>query len=348
MRIHEVRTLVLYSPGGSLPEGLQLSGMVFDKGLTTYIPENGVCASACSFVFLAGEKRFSDGKLGVHQFSYKDGSGPDKGVERHVQYSVSDVIGYLSEYQTPAFVYERMFTTPPEDMYYFTVQEMNELLTKPDQTEIGKIQDAANLTLAAIQKAIQNAPEDADSITTKPSEEEIILLVQSELNRLGCSVGKADGVIGPASRRGLARFAKHEGIDVDQDVFSSHEFLKFLQDKPENYCPKPPPAPLVGKLGRDWTMLAKCRGTIRGAMTIHLNEIRGNQAVYAVQYQNSVGQYWRGYMIEGSRDFSLRLKLVSGRSPYKTLHADGTIASNRREATGRSSDGCIFHGQVVR
>ncbi len=352
LRMHSIDTLVLLSPGGSMFEGLQLSGMVFDKGLTTYIPENSSCASACSFIFLAGKNRLSDGQLGVHQFAYKKGSAPDEGLEKQVQFSVSEVLGYLNEYETPPFVYDRMFTTPPEEMYFFTSREMDELVSTRDQLDAAginsdQLKTTANNSLTAFEKIVAAAESSRPSVTEKPAKE-VVLLVQTELNRLGCSVGKPDGVVGPASKRGLTRFAKYDGVNVDVDAFRSPEFLEYLKDKPSGFCPKPPPAPLVGKLSRDWTMVAKCKGTIQGAMSIYLSEVRGDQAVYSVQYKNSVGQYWRGQLYEGVRDFSLQLKLVRGLSPYRSLRADGTISSNRREATGRSSDGCIFYGQVIR
>jgi hypothetical protein len=61
--------------------------------------------------------------------------------------------------------------------------------------------------------------------------------VQKELNRLGCNVGKADGSIGPASKRGLKQFAKaNKAFSYDVSVFSDPDFLKLLQAKRAGFC----------------------------------------------------------------------------------------------------------------
>ena len=68
LRNHDVDLIVLSSPGGSVFEGLQIAGIIHDKGLHTYIPKNGLeengdCASACSFMFFAGATRSAEGNL---------------------------------------------------------------------------------------------------------------------------------------------------------------------------------------------------------------------------------------------------------------------------------------------
>lgn len=68
LRTHDIDSIVLASPGGSVWEGLSMAGIIFDKQLKTYIPKKGNCASACAFMFFAGNERLVDGQLGVHQF----------------------------------------------------------------------------------------------------------------------------------------------------------------------------------------------------------------------------------------------------------------------------------------
>ena len=64
MRNHEVEILVLSSRGGSVFEGLNIAGIIHDKQLTTYVPKmdlegGGKCASACAFMFFAGNFRLT-------------------------------------------------------------------------------------------------------------------------------------------------------------------------------------------------------------------------------------------------------------------------------------------------
>ena len=69
---NNIHTLVLNSPGGSVLEGVAIAETVFDRKIKTYIRKNQICASACAFIFLSGETRYSLGELGVHQISYGD------------------------------------------------------------------------------------------------------------------------------------------------------------------------------------------------------------------------------------------------------------------------------------
>ena len=124
LRNHDIDTLVLSSRGGSVWEGLSMAGIIHDKGLTTYVPKLGLegrgdCASACSFMFFAGKTREAEGDVGVHQFY--SGSASDSAkveeTEEIAQFTVSEIIGFLNEFETPPFVFERMFQQ--SKMYYF-------------------------------------------------------------------------------------------------------------------------------------------------------------------------------------------------------------------------------------
>ena len=94
LRNHEIDSIVLASPGGSVFEGLQMAGIIFDKELATYVPRNAKCVSACAFMFFAGKERAIDGELGVHQFYSIDGNSTGKVSETQemAQFTVSEII----------------------------------------------------------------------------------------------------------------------------------------------------------------------------------------------------------------------------------------------------------------
>ncbi len=127
LRSHDIKTIVLASPGGSVWEGLTMAGTISDKGLQTYVPEGTVCASACSFMFFAGENRISDGKLGVHQFYSSQGkkNAAIGAVQNATQFTTSEIIGFLNEFDTPPWVFEKMFAQ--QEMYFFTDPEKRKL-----------------------------------------------------------------------------------------------------------------------------------------------------------------------------------------------------------------------------
>ena len=68
----------------------------------------------------------------MHQFYSKKGSenAQREKVEKGVQFTVSEIIGFLNEFGTPAWVYERMFQQA--DMYYFKRGELEKLETEID------------------------------------------------------------------------------------------------------------------------------------------------------------------------------------------------------------------------
>jgi len=153
LRNHKINKIVLSSRGGSVFEGLQMAGIIHDKGLTTYIPKKGLdgsgnCASACAFMFFGGNTRVIGGKLGVHQFYSQDSKAKVEvtKVEKEALFTVSEIIGFLNEFETPPFVFEKMFQQ--SDMYYFTKKEVSQL-----QSNVSELQ---NDNIKKIEMFIEN------------------------------------------------------------------------------------------------------------------------------------------------------------------------------------------------
>ncbi|WP_137113152.1 hypothetical protein [Rhodobacter sp. SY28-1] len=125
MRDQSIDLVVTASPGGSLYEGLQIAAILHDNNVGTYVPMGASCESACATVFLGGQHRLVIGELGVHQF-YSGGPDADGAVRKDIataatQYTTADIIGIMNEFDTPPFVYEKMFGTT--DIYYFKAAE---------------------------------------------------------------------------------------------------------------------------------------------------------------------------------------------------------------------------------
>ncbi len=135
LRNHDVNLIILSSPGGSVWEGLSIAGIINDKGLNVYVPKysvkgDGNCASACSLMFFAGATRNVEGNLGVHQFLSKDSKKKEEvgETQKTAQFTVSEIIGFFNEFETPAWVFERMFQQ--SEMYYFKEKELVQLETE--------------------------------------------------------------------------------------------------------------------------------------------------------------------------------------------------------------------------
>ena len=105
-------------------------------------------------MFFAGEQRSIEGNLGVRQFYsgkvIKDASGDL--VEKGVQFTVSEIIGFLNEFETPPWVYEKMFQQ--SQMYYFNDRETGLLETADvDSTELGL--EKAETFMTLLNKPVQ-------------------------------------------------------------------------------------------------------------------------------------------------------------------------------------------------
>ena len=110
----QVRTILLHSGGGLVSAGLEIAQLIANRDLDTWVPENALCASACSVVFFAGTSRIAEGQLGVHQIAMNIENNQE------VQYTASDMIEAFNRYGTHPNVFAAMFRTPPEKMYYFS------------------------------------------------------------------------------------------------------------------------------------------------------------------------------------------------------------------------------------
>ncbi|MBM7068733.1 lysozyme inhibitor LprI family protein [Actibacterium sp. 188UL27-1] len=160
LRTHRPEILFLLSPGGNVQSGLELSAIIGDRGMSTVIPPGGECASACSFLFVAGEKRRAYGRLGVHQFS-SNGDLSGRAAEQTTQQVTAEIIDYLKEYDVPAQFLVRMLETPPNSMYWFPVDELREhgietLSTFP--TELEQVAGIPALTRPVATEPAQPAP----------------------------------------------------------------------------------------------------------------------------------------------------------------------------------------------
>lgn len=241
LRNHDVDTVVLSSRGGSVWEGLQMAGTIFDREIITYVPDGTDCYSACAFMFFGGQPRYAVGNLGVHQFSADaktQNTSQNVGVSEYLaQFTVSEIIGFLNEFNTPPFVFERMFQG--KEIYIFSAKELEKVNTlTSDSLEMQQFEKIDKFVkIANAQNLLPGTAVEANREPQLPKRE-IAKLVQHELNRVGCNLGRADGVVGPASKRALKTFAKTANIAYSESLFFDGKFLADLKEVRDGYCPK--------------------------------------------------------------------------------------------------------------
>jgi len=173
--------------------------IVHDKGMSTYVPVNQVCASACSFIFFGGSGRVAHGQLGVHQFYSKVERG--QASESLAQYTTAEIIGFLNEFDTPPNVYEKMFST--KSMYYFTEIEKLSFTKDKRPTFAKKIAEIS--LLIGYLNAYIDGKLTSDLLEEMPLKLKVAL-TQYQLRRIGCFDGNIDGLEGDAMLKGLYHF----------------------------------------------------------------------------------------------------------------------------------------------
>jgi len=141
--------LVLNSNGGLVYIGLDLALEVERIGLTTYIPEEFGCYSACAYVFLAGIQRIAEGELGVHQISSEDNDLIGG------QITIGDVIDVLNKFGTPPELYPMMFSAKPNEMYILSQNELSDLGLQGQRTVATKHIEEKKINLG--QSSIETA-----------------------------------------------------------------------------------------------------------------------------------------------------------------------------------------------
>jgi len=112
------RTVVLNSNGGRLREARDLAQEIQSRDLNTYV--QGLCASACTYVFLAGKDRAStpNARIGFHQPSFP-GMDPDQ-----QRLMTEQMLNFYKQAGLPSDFVDTIRRTPPEKMWYPSQAEM--------------------------------------------------------------------------------------------------------------------------------------------------------------------------------------------------------------------------------
>lgn len=112
-----VTSVRLNSEGGNLLEGVRLAAVVRSAKLATNVGQNSTCASACFFVFAAGEAKFAyvHARIGVHGAS-EDGSESRKGTVAMARIA--------EELTVPSSIIRRMVNTPPNEMTWLSLNDL--------------------------------------------------------------------------------------------------------------------------------------------------------------------------------------------------------------------------------
>lgn len=119
----EIETIFLLSPGGNVGAALELSAVIHTQNLNTVVPPKQDCASACTFLFVAGHKRRVYGRLGVHQFS-SGGRISGAEAEGSAQSLTAQILEYMEDYGVSNFFILKTLETPHDTIHWFSTEEL--------------------------------------------------------------------------------------------------------------------------------------------------------------------------------------------------------------------------------
>ena len=352
LRTHDVDTIILASNGGSVAEGLRMAGIIFDKQLTAYVPDApsaSGCYSACAFMFFAGKNKLSDGQLGVHQVGYY-GDNAAGNVNRkqgetleQAQYTTSEIIGFLNEFETPPWVYERMFRS--KEMYVFTTDEKIDL-SRGEVPEITKtkVRDFLGDLAKYVEALDEKQDQEPKFVIFDNKDQERVKLLQTALNGAKCAAGTADGVWGRKTNSAALRFAKSNGLPYKDYKSINQDYVEKLASKTFTVCPPAPKPKKRTTLTGRWAFDVSCpNAAVKGWAHIKFLYKNGRSNWHSVTYTNNLKQNFKGAAVEINRQFEFKLGQINGNA---NSIGRGTVADNFRTIHGSTSEGCSFKARL--
>lgn len=131
-------TVILNSPGGDLAPGLEIGMAIREAGFDTLVPDGAECASACALAWMGGESRAMGdrGSVGFHAAYVEVGNRAEETGAGNA------VIGaYLHELGLSFDTIFFLTSSPPEDMYWLTFDDAEELGIEVEHSQIAALPD---------------------------------------------------------------------------------------------------------------------------------------------------------------------------------------------------------------
>ena len=319
LRTHDINIIVLASSGGSVWEGLQMAGIIFDKKITTYVPklpDGEGCYSACAYMFFAGQNRLAAGELGVHQIGAYNAEADSERrkvgeTQQATQFTTSEVIGFLNEFGTPPWVYERMFRS--REIYAFTEKEKADLKQGQLDSSLSRSIDVFLGELRAeLEKAAKAEPKTQTAARFDKSNKEMVKALQVLLNDAQCIAGVADGVWGRKTNDAAGRFAKSNKLSYSGPYSINRAFLEALASNTRKPCPKVETADIAGV----WNTQVYCYSDKYRIILKNLKILRVGANRYTLYYQSPFykDRQIKGYIkVSGNKKFNGSLVYYNGR-----------------------------------
>lgn len=137
--------LYLNSEGGDLEEAIKVGGIVKELGISVYVKKNGVCASACFFIYMNGINKMAAGVefkeygkepplgyIAIHRPYFRVVESDKIQNQKLIEFKTSE---YLSKLSVPQYLIEKMMSVSSADSYFLTNEDIDRLPAIPSEVE---------------------------------------------------------------------------------------------------------------------------------------------------------------------------------------------------------------------
>lgn len=121
-----VINLFLNSGGGDLEAGIKIGEIARSNEMTTWIPKNAICASACAVAYLGGVIRSTFGRYGIHRPYTNHYNETEEDARKSYDLINKLIEAYLSHMHITPRLLEAMNLVPPGDIRWLSESERNE------------------------------------------------------------------------------------------------------------------------------------------------------------------------------------------------------------------------------
>jgi len=141
-----VKTVVLHSPGGSVSDAIEMGRLIRQHQFATEVESGRYCASSCPLVFAGGAERRAGERaaIGVHQVTALVANGTTlsavDGMDS-VQRMSAECQKYLLDMDIDPLVWVHAMEMPPDQLFYFTGDELLKRKLATGRAEDGKSDD---------------------------------------------------------------------------------------------------------------------------------------------------------------------------------------------------------------
>jgi ATP-dependent protease ClpP protease subunit len=118
-----MNAVFLNSWGGNGEVAREIGEIIRAKRLNTYVAEDAICVSACSFILIGGVQRYAFGKVGVHRSTYFEDVDYDTNVARDIERTSKKISEYNKSMGVSMLFDDAINTTESWRIRYLTENE---------------------------------------------------------------------------------------------------------------------------------------------------------------------------------------------------------------------------------